>query len=232
MLTKTRISRTSDIGRMGEAMARPGMDTRIWASLAIITKVKVDPVHGVLADVKLLPSEIEETARVSTLYAGNGFGLYLPVEVDDEVMVVAPSGDPDAGLVVVPRLWSAADPPPADAANKPTDLLLLAKTGATVRVATLGGGNIVLEPRGSGEVLLGAEDAGHQSCRGDSLQATLNAALAAFRRHVHQSGIPSGPTGPALEPIPPPTPVPPFPGVPILVSDSGPTDLSPNVKVK
>lgn len=231
-MLSSRVARSPDMQRMGEALGRPGIDPRLWVSLAVVEKVVIDPDHGVLVDVLLLPSQLHETARVATLYAGSGFGLYLPLEVDDEVVVVAPSGEPDQGLVVMPRLWSQADPPPPDAATHSSDLLLVAKTGATVRVVTGGGGSIILDPRGSGEVLLGDGAASHPTCRGDALQASVNAIAAALRRHVHQSTAVGLPTGVAVEPVPPPTPIPPFPGVPLVAPDSTATDLSPNVKVK
>jgi len=232
-----RIAGSIDVQRTGEALSRPGMDTRTWVSLAIINKVVIDADHGVFADVLLLPSEVEETARVATLYAGSGFGLYLPLEVGDEVVVIAPSGEPDEGLVVMPRLWCNADKPPADAASKPTDLLLVAKEGATVRIVTGGSGNIVIEPRGSGEVRLGAEDAPHPACRGDSLQATLNALISDFNAHLHSMGLTNGPTsGPIVLqlPIVPTPPTPPYytPPLPMSADSSGAGDLSPNVKVK
>jgi len=232
MLSHTRLGSTPDVGRLGAALARPGMDTRTWVSLATIMKVKVDPQHGVLADVMLLPTGVRDTARVGALYAGNGFGLYAPLVVDDEVLVAAPSGDPDEGLVVVARLWSAADPPPGDAARNPADVLLLAQAGANVRVATLGTGNVIIDPRGSGEVRLGAENAGHAACRGDSLQTSLNALVQAHNAHIHADSTGAPTSVPSIvlpNPSPPPVWLPPVlnPAVP-----SPATDLSPNVKVK
>ena len=219
-----------DVQRMGEALARPGMDTRIWASLAIIKKVTVDPAGGFLADITLLPGGNGETARVGSIMAGPGSGCYLPLEVDDDVLVVAPDGTPDAGLVIVCRLWDRATTPPADAAAHPDDVLMQPPTDRTIRMITTGGGAIAIVPRGSGDVLLGDDAAAHPACRGDLIQAAVNAALAAVRRHIHQDSLGS-PTGPALEPIPPPTPIPLTPGWPIMITDVASTDLSPNVKV-
>jgi hypothetical protein len=233
-LGRSRIGGSLDVNRAGEALSRPGIDTRTWVSLAVVNKVVVDADHGVFADVTLLPSEVPETARVATLYAGGGFGLYLPLEVGDEVVVIAPSGEPDEGLVVMPRLWCNADKPPADAASKPTDLLLVAKEGATVRIVTGGSGNVVIEPRGSGEVRLGAEDAPHPACRGDNLQTTLNALIDVFNSHLHSMGTTNGPTGgPISVQLPNPSPPPAFlPPIPTSAGSSGAGDLSPNVKVK
>lgn len=157
MLARTRKSRAPDTGRMGEALKRPGIDPRTWVSLAVVQAVGVQD-DGVYVDVMLIPSGLEEHARVSAAYSGSGYGLYLPVEVNDEVVVACPAGDMDNGLVVVGRMWSPADAPPPDAVTKPADLILLAREGATVRVATAGSGSIVLDPRGTGKVYLGGED--------------------------------------------------------------------------
>lgn len=204
MLKKTRVTGAMDMGRLGAAMARPGMDTRIWSSLAVVTDFNVDPEHGPLADIVLVPSGDEETARIGPIYAGNGFGFYLPLEVDDEVLVVAPSGEPDAGLVIVARLWSKADPPPASAANKPADIILFAKAGAHVHIAA----------SGAGEVHLGEVDAPHPACRGDNLRSTLNNLITAYNGHVHPET--GGTTGVTTS----------------QATSSPSTDLSPNVKVK
>jgi hypothetical protein len=208
----------ADMQRTGEAIARPGMDTRIWASLATVTKLKVDPNGGVLADIVLMGAQsgTPETARVGASMASQGTGLYLPIEVDDEVLVVAPDGTPDAGLVIVAALWDRGTKPPATAAAHPADVLLQPPDGRTVRVVTTGGG----------EVLLGDPAAAHPTCRGDNLQATLNALISAFNRHVHVAAAPASPTSTPVEAF-----VLPDPPIPILATSSGPGDLSPNVKV-
>lgn len=181
-----------DVNRMSEAVSRPGIDPRLWVSLAIVTEVFVDADHGHFVQVLCVPSQAVHPARVGTLYSGNGFGLYLPLEVDDEVVVVAPDGDPAAGLVVIPRLWSGGDPPPEEAATKPTDLLLLAKAGATVRIATAGDGDVVIEARGSGVVKLGGESGLSDAARnGDSIEVTLSTLQSSLdARYVTLGGSP------------------------------------------
>lgn len=144
MLKNSRVSGTLDIGRLGQALARPGMDTRTWVSLAIVKAVHVDADEGVFVDVLCVPLKHKGTARLGCEYAGNGFGMYAPLEVDDEVLVEAPSGDPDEGLVVTQRLHSPSDPPPSELVDNPTDVLLVVKPGRTVRIVTSGGGKVVL----------------------------------------------------------------------------------------
>lgn len=154
MLRRTRVSPAPDIARIGAALARPGMDPRIWVSLAIIRAVNLDSQHGPFADVVLLPSQLKATARLGAAYAGPGFGLYLPVEVDDEVKVEAPSGDPAEGLVVTERMWSPAAPPPQEAIDHPTDLVLHVESGRTFRISVSGGGKLLFGGEDSAEALV------------------------------------------------------------------------------
>jgi hypothetical protein len=140
MLRRTRVSSTMDVGRLSQAVSRPGIDPRIWSSLAFVKAVNVDPDHGPLVDVQMMPSGGLGTARLATEYSGPGFGLYAPIAVDDEILVEAPSGDPAEGLVVVRRLWSASDPPPQEAIDTPDDVALVVQGGRDLRVHTSGGG--------------------------------------------------------------------------------------------
>ena len=136
-LRRTRIGTSPDVARIGEALARPGMDPRIWSSLAIVTAVNVDTAEGaVFVDVTLLPSLIPDCARVGAEYAGNGWGLYAPIYVDDEVLVVAPSGDPDEGLVVTRRMHSPSDQLPGVVGANPNDFILVVQPGSNLRVIT------------------------------------------------------------------------------------------------
>jgi len=89
--------------------------------------------------------------------------------------VVAPHGEPDAGLVAIARPWDAGTPPPAEIASHPLDLLLLVESGRTIRIATQGAGNAVIDARGTGQVQLGGES-GLSNCarQGDSVGVTLS----------------------------------------------------------
>lgn len=156
MLSRSRVSGILDMGRLSQAVSRPGIDPRTWVSLAIVNSVVVDPVEGVFCGITLMPSEIEETARLGAAYAGNGFGFYAPPKVDDEVMVCAPSGDPSQGLVITGRLWSPSDVPPAEASSHPQDVLLKVEEGQTLRLKVSGGGKVYLgDDAGTQPVALG-----------------------------------------------------------------------------
>ena len=144
MIRRGRVGTSPDMERMSAALRSPGIDPRIWVSYAIVTDIFFDAKDGVFADITLMPSQDEDTARVGALYAGNGWGLYFPIEVDDEVVVMAPSGDPNEGLVILPRRWSAADKPPGAIGRNPTDAVLVMKPGASLRIVTSDGGKVVL----------------------------------------------------------------------------------------
>lgn len=179
MLKHSRVSGTVDTSRLGKALARPGMDTRTWVSLAIIKSVHVDAAEGVFCDVLLMPARRQVTARLGTGYAGNGFGFYTPVTVDDEVLVEAPNGDPDQGLVVTQRLHSASDPPPQDVVDNPEDVLLHIQAGKSIRIVTEGEGDVIIDARGSGVVKLGDEDATRGVARiHDAVAVTTTGAVA------------------------------------------------------
>lgn len=165
MLKNSRVIGTPDVGRIAAAVRGPGIDSRTWVSLAIVNKVVADPVEGLFADVTLMPTKKPETCRVGHEYAGAGFGLYVPLEVDDEVLVEAPSGDPDHGLVITRRLHSPSHPPAQDLVDHPDDLLLVVRRDRTLRIVAAGGGSVVIEARDSSVVVLGADGATRKCAR-------------------------------------------------------------------
>ena len=172
-----------DIQRISAAVERPGIDPRVWCSLAIVTDFHVDPDVGPLADVELIPDETPHTARLGTLYAGNGFGIYAPVAVNDEVLVVAPSGHPDNGLVIVSRMHSASDPPPASSVSDPSDVLMHIEKDNDLRLVV----------SGSGTIRIGTPDAAEPLVLGTQLKNMLSTVLSALSDHTHPTGV--GPTG-------------------------------------
>lgn len=134
------------MNRLGAAMARPGMDTRIQSSYAYANAESFyDASHGVFVDVTLSPSGQQITARVPADYAGNGFGLYAKVHKDDELLVVIPNGESAEGAVVVARLWSAAATPPAEAGADADEVMLIVEKDKHLRLKTTGQGKIELD---------------------------------------------------------------------------------------
>jgi len=184
VLKRSRVARSLDVGRLSKALERPGIDPRTWVSLAVVDEIVIDPAEGVFVDVTLLPSRVSGTARLGAAYAGAGFGLYAPLHLDDEVLVEAPSGDPDEGLIVTLRLHSPSDPPPSEITANPQDVLLLVEAGRTVRIATQGSGNVVVEARGTGQVRLGAEAATRGVARVGDATAISGADLVALQANL------------------------------------------------
>jgi len=180
MLSRTRVSGSIDAARLAALVSRPGIDPRIWASIGIVTAVLVET-EGVFADVTLVPSQLETTARVASIYAGPGFGLYVPVEIDDEVQVTCPSGDPAEGLVILPRLWSRSDSVPPAAVAHQADLVLVVRDGRNLRIDVSGGGTVQFN--GDSDALALAS----------KVRANLDRLQQSFDAHTHPFVAQAGP---------------------------------------
>lgn len=216
MMIRSRVASTPDVSRIAAAVRGPGIDSRTWVAVGVVTACQVDAAEGAFVDVRLLTGRggRTEVARVGCAYAGPGFGLYAPLQVDDEVLVEAPDGDPDNGLVVTARLHSPSDPPPQDVVDHPQDVVLVVRPGQSVRVVAVGGGSVILEARGDGsQVLLGGPDASAGAARVGDTVSTDQGVL----------GVPSLQalldTRYQLRPSPPPLAIP--AGAPIGVISSG-----------
>ena len=146
MLNLTRIATTPDTRRIGEAIGFAGIDPREWIRLATVTAFDIDPDEGPFVDILMFasnqPDPIPERARVGSSYAGPGYGFYIPLQVDDEILVATPNGDENVGLVVVAKLWSPSDKPPANANS--TDLILHLKADASINIEVSGAGKVRL----------------------------------------------------------------------------------------
>lgn len=157
-----------NIGELSHALARPGIDPRVWIDLGVVTARGFDPDHGPFVDLELVPSGDVETAMVGTTYAGRAYGAWFPLEVGDLVVVAIPRGDTGAGPVVITRVWRAADPPPSEVGageDLSDDVVLRVRegkryvlrtsgSGGSVDVAVEGDGAINLVARGSGRITI------------------------------------------------------------------------------
>lgn len=195
MLKRSRIGTGVDTQRFGQALARPGMDPRVWISLAYANDESVvDPPEGVFVDVTLAPSGQVVTARVSAPYAGAHFGRYAKIHKDDELLVGLPNGDPAEGTIVLARLWSKADQPPDDASQNGDEVVDAIEPDKPYRLRTSGSGKIEVDAEAkvtvkSGDTIilecdkvrLGEEGASEQLVMGTTYRAkeqTLDTSLA------------------------------------------------------
>jgi hypothetical protein len=137
-----------DVLKMGLAQSFPGIDPRIHISLAIVTAVKVSA-EGVKADVKMVPSQCEETVMVGPCGANGGSGLYIPITIGQVVIVAFPQGNADCGGQIIGSTWDTGDPPPSAAIDNPDDVALVAPRVRTIRVITTDNGNIILDSGGN-----------------------------------------------------------------------------------
>lgn len=160
-----------DQGRLRALVSGPGVDTRYNLVLAVVDSVTVDPAEGVFCDISFLPHEQPETAFLGVPYAGDGFGFYFPVEVDDIVLVGVPNGDPGLGPVIISRMWSAADKPfselqgTADADNPgqydpSSDVVLKTKAGVNCKTIVSGGGDASTAVSGGGDATIAVTGGG------------------------------------------------------------------------
>lgn len=169
--------RNIDAGRLSALAARPGMDTRIWVSLAHVTAVGFDAKEGCFADLTLQPTGERECAYYGAPYAGGGFGDHCPLEVNDTVLVAIPGGDPGNGPIIVARFNNAGDPPHADfgaGAAPSSDRVLRVKPGQQLIIRTTDG-DIVVEGEGSANLNLRAAGSGDALLEAASGDATVNA---------------------------------------------------------
>lgn len=169
-MLRSRVSSSIDTARLSMAVQRPGVDPRIWVSYAVLTSEPYieerDGEQDIVVDLQMMPVGDEETARVGAIYAGAGFGFYAPLHEGDEVLVCAPSGDPDEGLVVMQRLWSPAAPPPQAVYDNPEDVTLVVQEGKNLRIKAMGSGTTYITSE-DGKVVLGSEDASRGVARKD-----------------------------------------------------------------
>lgn len=230
-MLRSRTSRGFDVARLSNAVSRPGIDPRIWVSYAVLTSDPyIETIEGqedIVADVLLLPSQQELTARVGAIYAGFGFGLYCPLYKDDEVLIAAPSGDPDEGLVILQRMWSPAAIPPDQAVRTPEDVTLVVQEGKNLRLMVQGGGNVILAVE-TGKVYLGAETSTEPAAKGQTLKGYLESIKSKFDSHVHVSAAAGAPTGTPIATFTPPDP----PGAPVSFPEVPAALLATTTEVK
>lgn len=153
-----------DVGSLAAALSRPGIDPRVWLTLAVVTDVAYDEDFGVFADIRMQPNGDIETCLVGSEYAGDGYGTFIPPAVDDIVLVAVPEGDPGFGPVLVKRLFGGGERPPPEFQNPdggdPTDAATAPVTrvedGKVVRIVMKNNAGLKLEIDGGGAIEINA----------------------------------------------------------------------------
>lgn len=174
MMGRSRVSSTLDIGRLGAALARPGMDPRVTCSLAYAVGESNVSDQGHFVDVLLAPSGIALTCQVAEKYEGPSFGDYAPIHLNDELFVAFPDGDMNHGGVVLGRLYSVADPPPQAVLDNPGDSAKVMESGKTYRLVVSGGGKILLaDANASQSFVLGDDFRNAESSKDSDLQGAF-----------------------------------------------------------
>ena len=193
---RRRASTSVDVGRLSRAVQRPGIDPRVWVCRGWVTAYNVDKDNGSFVDVDLQTGE-NETARIGEGFAGVGYGDHNPIAVGDELLLVAPMGVPDAGLVAVARLYCASDPPPAEAANNPGDALRHFPSGVNFRIVHEGAGAFSVAIADEGKIYFGSEEAAEAFVLGttyrsaeDTMLSSIQTALTSL--HTTLLGLASG----------------------------------------
>jgi hypothetical protein len=152
-----------DAAKISSLVQRPGIDPRINLTQGIVMALGFDAAKGIYADVQFIPSGETETCLVAAAYAGGGFGMWCPLRVDDTVVVALPNGDPNAGPVVIARLWNSGDPPAAefkaaeqqDGSDVPVDdFVLRVRDGQKLKIVLSGGGETDIAVSGEGSINL------------------------------------------------------------------------------
>lgn len=125
-----------DSALLARLVQGPGIDTRVWISLAAVRTPVMDTEEGPFAAVTLLPSELDLNVMCGAPYAGPGFGAYFPLEEGDTVLVGVPNGDWNLGPVVIARLWGKAEAPPSEAVSAPHDAAIVGGPGRNIVIRT------------------------------------------------------------------------------------------------
>jgi hypothetical protein len=129
-----------DTGRAGEAVSPP---TLLWSALGIVkANPVVDPAEGVFVLVRVMPEDFTVSCRVAVTYSGDGFGMYFPLRVGEQVAIAFPGGETFGNPYIVARIPSREEKPPTEFDNEV--VIVKMKTGESIRVLTGGGGEIRL----------------------------------------------------------------------------------------
>lgn len=187
-----------------------------WIKLAFIVEVRLTRTMsegiGAWLEVDVMPDGPEgATARWFSPYTGKDFGLWAPPMPHDEVIVVAPSGDPAEGLVAFARAWSPSHPPSQRMVDKQEDVVLTVRKDKNIWIEVSGSANAYVLCD-TGKVILGDENDHEPATKATTLKQHLDAnkqwqtnMASVFAAHFHPGGT-IGPGATGTSAAAPPTP--------------------------
>lgn len=108
-MTRARIRKRFDLGRLRVATAGPGSDPRTWVTTARVDDdpdaITFDADVGWIVDVTFIGGDLAEEGpvpcRVAMPFGGDGFGVLEPPALGCEVQVLVNDGDPNANPVII-----------------------------------------------------------------------------------------------------------------------------------
>ncbi len=136
-MTRARIRKRFDLGRLRVATAGPGSDPRTWVTTARVDDdpeaISFEEDVGWVVDVTFVGGDLAEEGpvpcRVAMSFGGDGAGELEPPALGCEVIVVVSEGDPNANPVIVGYLDNGDGcGPPAEVAGFPVSELTAART--------------------------------------------------------------------------------------------------------
>lgn len=136
-----------DLKDIQEALRGPGMDTRTWNSMGLVTRGPyLEATGGYFADVLLVPSGIGPVqCRLGSSYAGAGVGVFAPLKPGDEVNVEIPRGNINDGPFIGFRNHGPMALPPSDWSGEDYRIV----SDKVIGIQGPGGSSVVLNQDGS-----------------------------------------------------------------------------------
>jgi hypothetical protein len=218
-MTRSRIRRTPDQGRLAQLARAPGIDSRTWAVIARVDDDEdairwagpgsEDGPLGWLVDVTVQGGPLDQeplVCRVSSAFGGDGTQRIDPIGRDCLVAVLVSEGNPNAEPTIVGVLASAQCDPPASVNGTDIDEAYAAATHILVTdhaVDEQVAGDIRVKTDGAHRILgdsveLADEGASQAFVKGNAQQSALDTFLIALNSWAAEvgAGIPTGTTPP------------------------------------
>lgn len=113
-MTRSRIRKTFDFGRVREGLRAPGVDTRCWVAIAIVDDdadaIRWESPYGWVVDVTFQGGPLDQDGpvpcRVASSFARDNYGLIEPIMRGTEVIVSIPEGDTNSVPIIVGQLFN------------------------------------------------------------------------------------------------------------------------------